>query len=126
MRLAGLVDVDDRELRVREEMRSRVDRLRFGEADADYEVVAAARERGQVRDVFGVGRGQAHVELDAELRLRLLHALVGEVVEAAVVQAADVRDEAHLERLPRGGVCRGRRGVLSASAPTAGSEHASD
>src|SRR5712691_6008172 len=117
--LGGLVDVHDRELRVREEMRRRVDRLRFREADADHDVVAAARERRQVRDVLRARRRQADAVLDAELCLRFQDAQVREMVEAAVVQAADVRDEPDLDRLARGGRRRGarcRRALLAAAA----------
>src|SRR6185503_15307590 len=47
----GLVDVDDREVRVRKALRGRGDRVALREPDADDEVVALAREGRHVGDV---------------------------------------------------------------------------
>src|SRR5215831_17979574 len=55
LRLAGLgrlVDVDDREVRVRKALRGGGDRLRLREADADRQLVALARKGRQVWDVI--------------------------------------------------------------------------
>ena len=52
-----------------------------------------------VRDVLGVRSGLEHAALYAKLPLRPLEPLEGELVEAAVVELADVGDEADPERL---------------------------
>src|SRR5206468_12754560 len=65
-------------------------------------------------------------DLDAEVALCLLQADVREVVEPAVVQAADVGDQADLERRARGrrGGRRGRRrrGSVLGGAATGGDD----
>jgi hypothetical protein len=98
-----LVDVDDREVRLREALRRSGDRVTLGEADADDQVVALPRERRHVRDVVGRGVRLDDPPLDPELPLGPLEAVVRELVEAVVVQLAGVRDEAHFQLL------RGRR-----------------
>ena len=97
---ARLVDVDDHELRVRELLRGGRDRVALREADAEDQVVALARERRHVRDVVGRRLRLEHAALDAELLLRPLQPLVRELVEAAVVELAEVGDQRDLERLP--------------------------
>src|SRR5204863_10190911 len=47
--LLGLVDIDDRELRLGEVRRHAVDRVRLGEAYANGQVLVPARERREVR-----------------------------------------------------------------------------
>ena len=91
--------VDDREVRVGELPGDGLDRLGHQEADADHDVVLLLGERGQVRHVVRVLAGRQHAALDAELRLGPLEALVGELVERAVVEAADVGDETDLDLL---------------------------
>ena len=74
VRLLGLVDVDDREVRLREVRRDGVDRRRLGEADADRQVIALARERREVRDVLLRRLRLEDALLDPELALRALAA----------------------------------------------------
>ena len=90
----GLGVVDDREVHVREARGHPVERVRHQEADGDHEVVVLLRERGQVRDVVGLRLRDHDPALDAELALGALEPLVREEVERAVVEAADVGDEA--------------------------------
>src|SRR5215208_335403 len=108
----GLRVVDDRELRVGELLGDGLDRLGHQEADADHEVVLLLGERGQVRHVVRVLRRGQCAAVDAELCLGPLEALVGELVERAVVEAADVGDETDLDLLALG--CG-----LGAAVPTA-------
>ena len=84
----GLVDVDDREARVRILVRHGRERLALREADADDEVVTVLGERLHVGDVVGVGRRLDHAVVGPELRLGALHALERELVEAAVPLAS--------------------------------------
>ena len=95
----GLRVVDDREVRVGELLGDGLHRLGHQEADADHDVVLLLGERGQVRHVVRVGLRRQGAALDAELGLGPLEALVGELVERAVVEAADVGDEADLDLL---------------------------
>jgi hypothetical protein len=104
-----LIDVDDRELRLRELDRDRVDGVGHQETDADHEVVALLGEAREIGDVIRVRLRQQHPAVDAELALGALEAPVGELVEATVVEAADVGHEADLEAVPGGGSGR-RRG----------------
>ena len=107
LRLAGEVavgDVDDRELRVGKLLRDLRDRVGLVEADGDDEVGVLARRGREVRDVRLGRGGLVDGAVDAEIPLRLQQALVGELVEAVVVQLVDVGDEDD-ERLP----ARGRR-----------------
>ena len=109
----GGVDVDDRELVVRERRRDRVHRVRHQEADADRDACARLDARLQVRDVVG---GRVRLD-DATLDpgpLRMLEADIGEVVERLVVQAADV---GHETRRELGLVCCRRRAAANGSAP---------
>ena len=99
----GLVDVDDRELHVREALRGGGDRVALREADADDEVVALADEAGHVRHVVGRRARLDHAPWIAQLTLGPLQALVRELVEPVVVELAQVGDEADLQRR------RGRR-----------------
>ena len=94
---SGLREVDDREVRVRELLRHGVDRFGHQEAHADHEVVLLLREPGEVRHIVGVRLRRQRLALDAELGLGLLEALVGELVERAVVEAADVGHDADLD-----------------------------
>src|SRR3954452_18177181 len=108
--------VDDRELHVRELLRDRGDRVGHEEADPDHEVVLLLGERREVGDVVGVGLRDQGAALDPELLLGVLEALVGQEVERAVVEAADVGHEAALEfRAPR----RGRRRAAARAAAAA-------
>src|SRR5439155_14948053 len=96
------VDVDDRELRVRELRRHGIHRVSHQEADADRDPGTRADARRQVRDVVGRRLRLNDTTLDAGL-LRGQEADVGEVVERLVVQAADVGHETRAERRrPRG------------------------
>ena len=86
------------------------------EADGDHEVGLPPRRRREVRDVrLRRGRLVDHAA-DPELLLRTQQALVGELVEAVVVQLVDVRDE-HDERLAA--VARARRRAPAARAAAA-------
>src|SRR5690349_14241706 len=95
----GLRVVDDRELGVRELVGDGLHRLGHQEADADHEVVLLLRQRREVRHVVRVLRRRDGATLDAQLLLGPLEALVGELVERAVVEAADVGDETDLDLL---------------------------
>src|SRR5215212_5853939 len=106
----GLRVVDDPEVHGGELVGDRLHRLGHQEADADDEVVLLLRQRGQVRHVVRVLGRREHAALDAQLRLGPLEALVGELVEGAVVEAADVGDEPDLDLLGL------RRGLGAAAA----------
>src|SRR3954447_24714732 len=116
LRVAGQivpVDVDDREVRVRELLRDLRDRVRLVEADRDDEVGALARRGREARDVIR-GRGRlVDRTLDPELLLGLLQARVGELVEPVVVELADVGDEDDRGLVAAGG---GRARVAAAAA----------
>ena len=86
------------------------DRVRHQEADGDHEVVVLSRQPREVRNVVGVRLRDEHAPLDPELRLRPLEPLLGEEVEGAVVEPADVGDEADADRRLRRLVVRRRRG----------------
>src|SRR3954471_2016773 len=109
--------VDDRELHVRELLRDRRDRVGHEEADPDHEVVLLLGKRREVRDVVGVGLRDQGAALDPELLLRVLEALVGQEVERAVVEAADVGHEPDLEL--RAARRRGRRRAAAGAAARA-------
>src|SRR5262249_59470193 len=101
--------------------RDRRERLVLGEADAYDEVVPLACERAQVRDVVGRRLRLDDARLDAELAPGALEPDISEMVEAAVVQTADVGAEADLEgpARPVGRRRRGRRvarGLVARSA----------
>ncbi len=69
------------------------------EPDADDQVVALTCRSGQVRDVVAARLREEDAALDAELLLRVLdQPLVGEEVERAVVETADVGHERDLVR----------------------------
>ena len=104
-----LVEVDDREVRVRKLLRDGVQRVRHQEADGDHEVVLRLGEAREVRDVVGVGARDDDASLRPELALRLLEALVREEVERAVVETADVRHQPDLDRRPSRSLRRRRR-----------------
>ena len=106
----GRIDVDDRELRRRELLRHGLDRIRHQEADRDHEVVVLRRERREVRDVVRTRLRLQDLHLHPELLLGLLQPEIGEVVERAVVQSADVGHETDPQR------CRLRGGSRRASA----------
>ena len=91
--------VDDREVDVGIAGGHLLERPGHQEADGDHEVVVLLRERGHVRDVVRLGLRDHDAPVDAELELRPLEPLVREEVEGAVVQAADVGDEADLHPL---------------------------
>ena len=116
------VDVDDRELRVRVLRRHGRDRVAHQEADGDDEVIALLGRGREVRDVVGGALRDQRPALDAVLRLRLLQALVGERVEALVVEAADVRDHRDLHRRARGRVGRLARRRIRRRAAAGGHE----
>jgi hypothetical protein len=99
-------EVDDGEVRVGEALGHRVHRVGHEEPDPEHQVVLLLGQRGEVRHVVRVRLRGDDAALDAELLLRVLQALVGQRVERAVVQAADVRDEADLDGGPLG--LRGR------------------
>ena len=88
-----MVDVDDREVRLRILLRDLRDRGRLVEADGDDEVRALPRGLREVRDVGLRRRGLVDDAVDPELLLRPLQALIGELVEAVVVELVDVRDQ---------------------------------
>ena len=122
MRFLSLIDVDDREVRVRKVRRHGVDRSRLGEADADRQVIAVTRERRQIRDVVLRRLRLEDALLDSQLRLGTLQPQEREMVEAAVVEPADVGDEPDLELAATRRRGRGiRRGLLPIAA-TAGSD----
>ena len=107
--------VDDREVRVGVARGHLLERRRHQEADRDHEVVVLLRERGQVGDVVRVRLRDDDAARDAQLALGAQQALVGEEVERAVVEAADVGDEPDLEPLPaRPAAGRRRRRRLGA------------
>ncbi len=118
--------VDDRELRVRERLRNRRELLGHEEADADDQVVALACRRRQVRDVVGGLLRDEDAALDAELLLRVLETLIGEEVERAVVEPADIGHERDLDRGLRRCGCRRRRGSRSCRSSRAGGTRAGD
>src|SRR5581483_9262148 len=91
------VHVDARELDLRELLGHLLDRLLLQEADPDHEVVAGLRERRQVRDVVGRAVGRVDLEPDVELLDGPLQPQIRKMVEAAVVQAADVGHETDLD-----------------------------
>src|SRR6185436_3610247 len=124
VRLLLLVHVHDRELRLREGRRDGVDRRRLGEADADRQVITLARERREVRDVVLRRLRLKDLLLDPELGLCPQQPDVGEMVEAAIVQAADVSDKSDVLAALAGGGGRGVGGrLLAASAAACGDEH---
>jgi len=90
----GRPGVDDGEVGVRIGLCDLLDGALHQEADRDHELVAVQSRVLQVGDVVRAVGGLKHVALDAELRLGLQQALVRQVVEAAVVEAADVGDQA--------------------------------
>ena len=110
--------VDDREVRRREGLRDLLDRAVHEEPDRDHEVVVGGRQRLEVGDVLRLLVRLEHLEVDAELRLRALDPDEGKVVEALVVEPADVGDEPDLEDLAAapgaGGRCRRARVAASA------------
>ena len=105
--------VDDRELHVRELCRDLPRRVLHEEPDGDDQVVVLLRERRQVRNVVFLLLRLDDLRLEAEVLLGLETAGVRGLVEALVVQTADVRDEPDLDRLRRG---RGRT-AAGATAP---------
>ena len=98
----GVRHVDDREVRLRELLRHGRHRLDLGEPDADHELVSLPRERAQVRDVVGRRLRLDDARTDGKVLRGPLKPDERKMVEAAVVQAAEVGDEADLVR-------RGRR-----------------
>ena len=101
----GACAVDDREVHLGELPRHGADGLLHEEADSDHEVVVLGGEVGQVRHVVIAALRLDHAGLELEFGFRLLEPEVGEVVEALVVEAADVGDQADVVRL--GGWGRG-------------------
>src|SRR4051812_7965997 len=112
----GVGLVDDREVHVGELRGHGVERVGHEETDADDEVVLLLGQRREVRDVVGVGLRDEDAAGDAELLDGVLEALVGQEVERAVVQAADVGDDADLDLLA---LRRARRGAAAAAAAAA-------
>ena len=113
-----LVDVDDREARVREPLRDSRDRVPLREADADDQVEALPGEGRHVGDVVRCRLRLDHATRDAELALGALQPLERELVEAVVVQLARVGDEPDLQRRG-GGRVGGRRLAGGLVAPAA-------
>ena len=68
------------------------------DADRDHEAVALLSRGLEVRRPVGPRRRDEHAALHLELLLGLLEADVRQVVEATVVQPADVGDERDLDR----------------------------
>src|SRR4029077_14465451 len=105
------------ELRLRELLGERVERVREQEARRDRDVRLRANRRVQVRNVV---RGRVRLkrgDLDLQLLLGLLQALELRLVEGSVVELADVADERGPERrLARFGRC------LAGAAPNQGRE----
>ena len=104
----GRAHIDDRELRVRERSGGLADGLGHQEADADHEICTAGRGGLEVRDVVLIGLRLLDLDGDTELGSGLLQALVGERVEALVVETTDVGDQNGLDRrmlLGIGGRC---------------------
>ena len=89
--------VDDRKVHIRVLRRNRLDCVSHQEPDRDHELVARRREPSEVRDVVGAGGRLEHRALDSELRLGLEQALVGQMVEAVIVEPADVGHQTDLE-----------------------------
>ena len=94
-----LREVDDAEVRRREGVGHLLGRRAHQEAVGHDQVVLLARERREVRHVVGLLVGGEHADLGPELLLGALEALVGGRVEPAVVEAADVGDDADLDLL---------------------------
>src|SRR3954454_5028093 len=124
----GRVEVDDRELGARELLRRRRHGVGHEEAVADDEVVLLLRQRRQVRDVVRVLLRHEHATVDAELLDGALEALVRQLVERAVVEAADVGDETDLDllalRRARGAAARAASAVVVAAAARSNAERA--
>src|ERR1700687_72439 len=97
--VVGAGAVDDREVDVGELAGHSADGLLHEEADRDHEVVVLGGEVGQVGNVVVTALRLDDAGLELELGLGLLEAQVGEVVEALVVEAADVGDQADVVRL---------------------------
>ena len=94
---SGGGEVDDREVRVRELGRDGGRGFSHEEAVRHDHVELLLGELAQVGHVVGVRVGEQHARVDAELALGALSAVVGRLVEAAVVETADVRDHAGLD-----------------------------
>src|SRR5205823_6798664 len=92
------VVVRDRELRVRELPCDFLCLIGKQEAGRDDDVEAAASERGQVRQVVTRRAGLDRPVLDLERSCRALQTRQLVLVEALVVEAPDVADQARLER----------------------------
>ena len=95
---------------VGERLRDGADGRLHEESVADHQVVVLGGEVRQVGDVLIAGLGLDHVALDMELVLGLGKADERQMVEALVVQAARVGDQADLERFgsaARGAAARG-------------------
>src|SRR5256886_11661868 len=91
-----VVDVDPGELHVRELRSDLVQRIAHEEARPEDELVPGLRGRLQVRKAFGRRPGVVDTGLESELRLHLQTSRVGGLVEAVVVETADVGDDGHL------------------------------
>jgi hypothetical protein len=89
--------VDDREVDIRVLRRHLLERRGHQEADRDHELVAGLCQPSEVRDIVSARLRLQHGALDSELRLGLEEALIGQMVEAVVVEPADVGDQADLE-----------------------------
>src|SRR3954470_7023087 len=122
--------VDDRELLLGELLRRRLDRVGHQEAVPDDQVVLLRRQRRQVRDVVRVLPGDQNPALDPELLDGALEALVRQLVERAVVEAADVGDEADLDllalRRARGAAARAAAAAVVAATAARGNADGAD
>src|ERR671922_2022441 len=85
--------VDARELGVGERPRDLVQRVEHQEPDPDHEAVALLRGASQVRNAVVRGARDKGAPLDVQPPDRPLEPHVREMVEALVVQAADVGDD---------------------------------
>ncbi len=97
-----VAEVDDGEVAVRVGRGLGLGGVAEQEADRHGQVAAGGDHGAQVRLEVVVGLGLDLVDLDAQVRLSLLQALVGGLVEGLVVESAGVGDDA-------AGVVAGRR-----------------
>src|SRR3954452_19155290 len=106
-RIPRRVVVGDRELRVRELIRHLLQRIRHQEPRGDHDVRALSDCRAQVRDVVARVVGLNRQNVDLQLRLRPVEPVQLRLVEALVVEMADVADQRRLECRIRAGAAAG-------------------
>ena len=95
--------VDDRELEVGIRLSRRLGGVAEQEADGDDDVAFLGDERVDVRHVVRLGLGLEQLALDPDRLFGILNAFPGGLVEALVVDAAEVGDLAGCERRCRSG-----------------------